>query len=244
MPSGKSNTSGLAEGFGDEPAAVGLPDHRWVEAFLDGGPDGERRREVVTVDGEVRSVAGAEFVDVGEKVIGGVPGEDVGQAGLHPDADERQPARRLPLLLDCELLVAEFHAREFVGLVRVPVREAHRHVEIVGTTGEGAVEDRHDEPRVDGVHHVRDPVRADQFGDVVGGRRVHVGRGEPRVTYRVGGLRCPVFCVVADHDPFEEVTPRRDRTERRADTARTHQQDPHALDRTLSNCGFRRVSGR
>ena len=115
---GKVENLWLTERFGREPAAVGLPDHRRVQALLDGGPDGERRREVVAVDGQVRPVARAQLVDVGEQMIGGVAGEHVGKAGLHADPDQSEPARGLPLVLDGELLVAELDAGEFVRLAR------------------------------------------------------------------------------------------------------------------------------
>ena len=90
----------LAEGLGGEPAAVGLPDNRRVETLLDGGPDGERRRKLVAVDGQVRPVPGAELVDAGEQVVGGVSREHVGEPGFHPDADEREPPGGAPLVFD------------------------------------------------------------------------------------------------------------------------------------------------
>ena len=119
---GKVENLWLRERFGDEPAAVGLPDHRRVEALLDGGPDGERRREVVAVDGQIRPVARAELVDVGEQVIGGVAGEHVGKPWLDADPDQREPPGGAPLIVDSELLVAELDAGEFVRPLGMPLR--------------------------------------------------------------------------------------------------------------------------
>ena len=143
-----------------------LPDHRRVQALLDRGPHRERRREdlvaVVVGHHEVGAVAGAELVDLAEQVVGGVPREHVGQPGLDADADQRQPAGRLPLPRHRELLVAELHAGLLVRRLGVRLRQRHRHVEVVGAGLEGAVEDRHVEDRVDRVHHVRDRVLAAQ----------------------------------------------------------------------------------
>ena len=80
-----------------------LPHHGRVEALLDRGPDGERQSEVVAVDGEVRTVAHAELVDLTEEVVGGVPGQHVGQSGLHADADQGQSAGALPVPRSSEL---------------------------------------------------------------------------------------------------------------------------------------------
>ena len=45
-----------------------------------------------------------------EQVVGGVAGEDVGEPRLDADADQREPAGRLPLAGLGELLVAELDA--------------------------------------------------------------------------------------------------------------------------------------
>jgi hypothetical protein len=87
---------GLRERLRREPAAVALPDHGRVEALLDRRPDGERRREVVALDHEVRTVADADLVDFGEELVGRVPCEDVCRARLDSDPDEREQPRVLP----------------------------------------------------------------------------------------------------------------------------------------------------
>ena len=101
----------LAERRRGEPAPVLLVDHRRVQALLDRRPDGEARREVVAGDGEVGAVADAEFVDLGEEFVGGVPGEDIRHAGFDADADQRESPGLLPFVGELELLVTEFDAR-------------------------------------------------------------------------------------------------------------------------------------
>ena len=122
---------------------------------------------------------------VGEQVVGGVAGEHVGQARLDADAEQGQPARPLPLPRHGELLVAELDADLGVGLVGVPLGQAHRHVEVVGTGRQRAPEDRHDEPRVDGVEHVRRAVLARQRRHGGRVRGVDLGGDEPRLARRV-----------------------------------------------------------
>ena len=131
MPAGKSKVSGSLNGGVVNQPRSSLPDHRRVEALLDRGPDRERRREVVAGDGEVGAVAHADLVDLAEQLVGRVPGEHVGQAGLDADADQGQLARLLPLVGHGELLVAELDAGLGVGLVRMRMRQRHRHVEVV-----------------------------------------------------------------------------------------------------------------
>ncbi|MCW4602732.1 hypothetical protein ON003_14845 [Janibacter hoylei] len=49
------------------------------------------------MDDEVGPVAGAELVDLVEELVGRIAGEDIGEARLDPDAEQREPARGLPL---------------------------------------------------------------------------------------------------------------------------------------------------
>ena len=58
--------------------------------------DGAKIVTVVAEDDEVGPVPYAELVDRLEQAVRGVPREDVRQARLDADADERQPAGRLP----------------------------------------------------------------------------------------------------------------------------------------------------
>ena len=87
---GKVEGFRLAERCGGEPAAVLLVDDRRVEALLDGRPDGERRREVIAGNGQVSPVPDADLIDLAEQVVGGVPSEHIGKAGLdaHPDQSD------------------------------------------------------------------------------------------------------------------------------------------------------------
>ena len=228
MPSGKSKTSGSRERRGGVPFAV-LPDHRRVEALLDRGPHRERRGEdlvaVVVGHHQVGAVSGAELVDLAEQVVGGVPREDVREPRLHADPDQRQPSGGLPVGGDGELLVSELHACLLVRRLGMRLRQRHRHVEVVGARLERAREDRHVEHRVDGVHHVRDPVLAAQRRHGLLGRRVDLRGDVPLVGRR--GLLCSGQVVVGDHDLLEEVTAGRDRGEGGADAAGADEEDLH-----------------
>ena len=233
---------GLAERLGDVPALALLVDDRRVQALLDRRPDRERRREVVPGDDEVRPVAHAQLVDLVEQLVLRVAGEDVRQARLHPDADERQAPGILPLLLLGELCVAEFDAHLFVGAFRMPLRQAHRHVEVRRAGREGAVEDRHDEPRVDGVEHMGGGVLADQGCHGLGARGIHLRRGEPLVAEfrheRFGAGRV----VVGDDDGLEEVAAAEDAGGGTADAAGADDEDAHAGSFRAVRCR-RRWSG-
>jgi hypothetical protein len=162
--------------------ALALPHDRRVEALLDDRPHREARGEdlvaVLVADDEVRSVAGAELVDVAEQVVRGIAGEDVGQARLDADAHEREPAVGLPPGRLRQLVVAELDPDLRVGLARVPARQAHRHVEVVGAGGAGPLEDRQHEARVDGVEDVRGTHLTGQRLDRTGIRGVDAGRPE------------------------------------------------------------------
>jgi hypothetical protein len=226
-PLGELEDLGLAERRRGEPPPLLLPDHRRVEALLDRGPDRERGREVEAGDLEVGAVADPQLVDLREQVVGGVAREHVGESGLDPDPDERETSGGLPVVGDRELLVAELHADLGVRRLGMRLREGHRHVEVVRAPGVRAVEDRHHEPRVDGVHHVGDPVLTHQRLDRAGVRGIHLGRREPLVGQRVDRPARPCLVVVGDHAQLEEVTACGDRSERRADAPGADQENPH-----------------
>ena len=120
-----------------------------------------------------------ELVDLVEEVVGGIAGEDVGEPRLDADADEGEPTVGLPLPGHGELLVTEHDADLLEGLLGVSLRQAHRHVEVVGPGRLGAVEDRHVELRVDGVEDVGRPVLARECRHRLGRRGVDLGRDEP-----------------------------------------------------------------
>ena len=118
-------------------------------------------------------------------MVGGVPGEDVGQARLDPDADQREPARRppsAPAAANCSS--PSLTPRLLRTGRRVRPGQRHRHVEVVGAGRECPVEDRHHEPRVDRVEHMGDRVLAAERGDRGGGRGVDPGGDEPVVGRR------------------------------------------------------------
>ncbi len=174
-------------------------------------------------------------------MIRGVAGEHVGQARLDAHSDERQPAGRLPLVRSRELFVAELDAGQLVRPLGVRVGQGHRHVQVVGPGRGAAVEDRHDEARVDGVEDVGRSGLADQGRDSIGVRGVHAGRGHAGVAgARDGGLGAPEI-VVGDDDVLEEVAPQRGRDEGAADAAGADDQDPHGVVAPRDG-GFARAS--
>ena len=84
-PLGEVEHLWLGEGLGCVPATLSLPDQWRVQALLDRRPDRKGRSECMALDDDVRAVANRDLVDRGEKVVGGVAGEDVGQARLDSD---------------------------------------------------------------------------------------------------------------------------------------------------------------
>jgi hypothetical protein len=168
---GESEHLWLAEWFRREPAAVALVDNRGSEAFFDGGPDGERRSELVPVDGEVAAVSNADLVDRGEEMIGGVASEDVGQAGFNAHAADGEQTARRPCVADRELFIAEFDATGSIGIVGMGRGRMHRHVDVVAARLKRCVEQRAVEAGVARVHdHVGldGPSQCDDRGAVRG----------------------------------------------------------------------------
>ncbi len=87
---------GLGERLGRVPATIAFPDHRRVEALLDRRPDREGGCELVAVDLEIRAVADPDRVDLGEELVAGVAGEDVGEARARPRSRRARAGRPLP----------------------------------------------------------------------------------------------------------------------------------------------------
>ncbi len=137
IPSGNSNTSGsLNGGVVNQPRPSsqitgGLRHSSIVVQMLNDGS------EVIAGDDQVGAVADAELVDLAEQVVGRVAREDVRQARLDADPEEREPAGRLPRSGLRELRVTELLPGQLVRAVRVRVAQRHRHVEVVGPGGEG-----------------------------------------------------------------------------------------------------------
>ena len=157
-----------------------------------------------------------------------VAGEDVGQARLDADADQRQPAGGRPRLGARELLVTELHAGPLVGRLGIRMRQRHRHVEVIGTGRERALEDRHHEARVDRVEDVADPVLPAERRDVLGARCIDPGRDEPWIAGLPGDRPIGAGAVVVGHDhALEERPSRGDRDDRAADATRADDEDPH-----------------
>ncbi len=160
-------------------------------------------------------------------MVGGVPGEHVGQARLDPDADQGQPAGVLPGLLAGELLVAELDPALGVGALGVGPGQAHRHVQVVGPCRQRSFEHGHHEPRVDGVEHMGDAVAAGQPSHGAGVGGVDGGGHQPRVTGRVHGGFGPGEVVVGEDQMLEEVATGGDPGHRRPHPTGTNHQHPH-----------------
>ena len=227
-PLGELEHLGLGERRGRVEAALALPDQRRVQALLDRRPDREGRREVIALDDQVGAVAHADFLDAREQLVGGVASEDVGQAGLDADPDERQQAGRLPLLVARQLDVAEHLARQLVGSLRMPMRQRHRHVEVGHLGLEAGAEDRLVEARIAGVQHrvrAHAPDQLDERGavggvDALGGEAVRLA--EPR-----GGRLGALERDVGEHDLLEHRPALGDRRERRAHAPRSDHENLH-----------------
>jgi hypothetical protein len=163
-----------------------------AEPVLEGDParlDPPRNQQhllVLHVDALDRSDTGGECDDLGlvdgrEQLVGGVPGEHVGQSRLNADADQGQPSGLRPLWRGGELFVSELDATRSVRLCGVRPRQRHGHVEVVGARREGVREHGSTKRGVDRVEHVRDPELAAQPRDVLCGRGIHPYRLEAMV---------------------------------------------------------------
>ncbi len=111
--------------------------------------------------------------------------------------------------------------------LRVRSRQAHGRIEIVGTRGEGAIEDRHVEAWVHDIEHMGDAV-----GTTRGLHRVLVAcvecdARESCIAYPVRKLDGTCLVVVGTHPRLEEVSARGDEGRRGADTSRTNGQNAH-----------------
>ena len=188
----------LRERLGRVEAALLLPDQRRVQALLDRRPDREGRSEVVALDDEVGAVAHPHLVDLVEEVVGGIAGEDVGEARLDADPREREQAALPPALVHVELVLPELD---------VGARERHRHVEIRAAVLERGVEDRRVEARVGRVEDGVGAGLAQQADERVLVARVDLGRGETIVAVpRQDGGR-PGRIEVGERHPLEEAAP-------------------------------------
>ena len=195
----------LAEDFGGEQAARLLPHDRRVQTFFDGGPDGECRRKVESVDRQVGSVAYTDFVDGVEEVIRRVPCEHVRQAGLHSHADERQETAVAPLRVGGELGGTKWLANFVVRVGRVRFGQVHGHVHVGATRLERRLENRVVQTWVARIDDDVDLVGLGQrhdLGLVVG---IHLGGGETlgivEVLQRVDAT---LFTDVGQHEGIEE----------------------------------------
>jgi hypothetical protein len=114
------------------------------------------------------------------------------------------------------------------------LRQAHRHVEVVGPGRERAREDRGHELRFDGVHHMSGPVPAGGVGDVVGVGCVDPVDREPGRDLGAVLRRDPLDRAlraseieICDHHRLEERPRRCDLGNGISDAACADQEDSH-----------------
>lgn len=143
-------------------------------------------------------------------MIGGVPREHITETRLHTDAHQRQQPCGLPLFGGRELLISQHDAGQLVGLVRMTMRQTHRHVEVGHPCRETAVEHTHDEAGIDRVERVGDSVFSAQRGYIVGAGGVDPGRTESGISETVHHRLSSRDVVIRDHQGLEEIPPRRD----------------------------------
>ena len=154
---------------------------------------------------KVGAVADPDLVNLVEQVIGGVPGEHVGQPRLHAHPHEREEALVDPLGLGRELFVAEFHPGAAMRIGGVRPRQTHRGVEVVAAGIERASEDRHDEAWVNQIRHMRDLVGPARIGDRVSITGVELDSTEAFVGDAIAERSRAGGVVVGDHPGVEEV---------------------------------------
>ncbi len=228
----------LGERLGGVEAALLLPDQRRVQALLDRRPDGEGRREVVTLDDEVGAVAHPHLVDLVEQVVCCIAGKNIGEARLDADSGQREEPALLPALVQVELVLPEQH---------VGARERHRHVEIRAAVLEGGVENRRVETRIRGIEDGVGLGRAQQRDERLAVARVDLGRGEAVIAVPLDHRGRPSRVEVGEGDALEEVATSRHRRDRRAYRPSPNHEDLHPRRRinvTPSRNGSRTASTR
>ena len=83
------------------------PDDRWVQTLFNNCPEAEDGRKRVALNAQVATVAHVHCRDVVKGPLLRVGGEDVGEAWIHPHANEGQLAAIFPELLALLLMRAE-----------------------------------------------------------------------------------------------------------------------------------------
>ena len=115
--------------------------------------------------------------------------------------------------------------------------ERHRHVQVVRAGRQGALEDRHDEARIDRVQDVADLVLPAQRGDLLRIRCVDPDGHEPRLPAvpadRLDDPFGPGPVVVGHDHPIEERAARGNRHDGAPDTSGADQQNPHRILREV-----------
>ncbi len=142
----------LREGLRGEPAFLLFPDDRRIQAFLNRGPDGKIGRKFVTVDGNVRAVADANFIDLVKEVILGITRKDISHTRLDAHAHQGKQTFLFPVFGFLELIVPQFDPRPVEWIFRIWLRQRHRHIHIFRVDVVCRVEKLFIEDRVNGVH--------------------------------------------------------------------------------------------
>ena len=241
----KRERLGCAErGRGDPVRTRAIPFDRRIETLLDGGPDREDRGKGVAGDVEVAAVPDVHLVDLVEQVLRGVPGEDIGQTGIHPHPQHGEPAGSLPLRGAGELFVGELDAGEVMGIGGMRPREAGGHVHVVDPGRQGAVEDRHHEAGIDRVHHQVDTMPARQLGHPVGVSGVQLLDREAAGVAEQSLQGCrPRKVVIGEDQRLAPVARGAHAGDRLANRADAHQQNSHVRNLVSQRSGARRRAG-
>jgi len=228
---GKPELLELGERLDGVDLAVLIHDRR-VVALFDRRPDAEAETDALGAgDLEVGPVADADLVDLVEEMVGRVPGEVVGHAGLDAEAGERVLADGLEVAVESVLVVTQLLAAlvERVGGVRL--RKRHRRVEVVRARLEGGLQQRRVEVRRAEVADDVDAVLRGERRDAVGIAGIGLLRNEAAIAKpRTKVLRASEV-VVGHHHLLEPLTRRvaafGDGSDRLTDPAGTNDESLH-----------------
>src|SRR5262249_54856435 len=120
----------LGERFSGKPAFAFFVDDRRIQTLLDRRPDRKVRSELITVDGDVRTIPDANFIDLVEEKIMRIPREYIGHTRLHAKAYQRKVSRALPIPGFLKLVISQFDSGLVERVLRVRLRQGHRHIHI------------------------------------------------------------------------------------------------------------------
>src|SRR4026208_2189796 len=131
----------LGEWLRCEPAFILFPNDGRIQTLFNRRPDGKAWRKVITINGDIPSIADSDLSDLIEEMILGVTCEHICHARLHTESDQREQTLLLPLFGSVELIITQFNASEVERVGRVWLGQGHRHVHVFRTDIVGRVED-------------------------------------------------------------------------------------------------------